>query len=79
MVAIVSKNILRSTSCAVDTEGELVVIKLGNVTLKLGYEDGLKLSQWIRVRSKQAKARAGDVSRHWSAIGILSDANQTRG
>lgn len=56
---------------AVSSEGELVVIQIGNSTLKMHYEDALKISQFIRVRAKEAKRRAGDVSRHWSAVGIM--------
>lgn len=53
------------------TEGEIVAIQIGNSTLRLHYEAALKVSQWIRVRAKQAKRHAGDVSRHWSAVAVL--------
>ena len=56
---------------AVQAEGELVAIQIGNTTLRMGYEDALKFSQWIRVRAKQAKRFAGDTSRHWSTIAVL--------
>lgn len=79
MVAIVNKALLKREHLAVSAEGDLVVMQLGNVTLKLGYEDALQLSQWIRVRAKEAKRTAGDTSRHWSLIGQLHDANVTRG
>lgn len=55
----------------VTTDGELVAIQIGSDVLKLHYEDALKLSQWIRLRAKQAKSKCGDVSRHWSAIAFL--------
>jgi hypothetical protein len=35
------------------------------------YETALKVSQLLRVHAKKAKRRAGDVSRHWSVIGML--------
>ena len=38
---------------------------------KMPYETALQLSQWLRVRGKEAKRRAGDMSRHLSAVGIL--------
>lgn len=79
MVAIVSKNLLQRQRIAVASEGDLVVMTLGNVEVKLPYETALLLSQWLRVRAKEAKRRAGDNSRHWSAIGTLHDANVTRG
>jgi hypothetical protein len=79
VVAIVSKNLLKRERVSVDSEGEIVVMKLGNTTVKMHYESALQFSQWVRIRAKEAKRRAGDVSRHWSAIGILQDANRTRG
>ena len=79
MVAIVTKDVLKRERIAVESEGDLVVIHLGNVTVKVPYETGLLLSQWIRLRAKEAKRRAGDRSRHWSVIGTLHDANVTRG
>ena len=71
--------LLKRERIEVRSEGELVVLSLGNVELKLPYETALLLSQWIRVRAKEAKRRAGDVSRHWSVIGTLTDVNVTRG
>lgn len=74
MVAIVNKNLLKRERIAVASEGDLIVVTLGNVEVKLPYETALLLSQWIRIRAKEAKRRAGDVSRHWSVIGTLHDA-----
>jgi len=70
-------NLLRRERIAVDVEGDLVTMRLGNVEVKLPYETALTLSQWLRVRGKQAKRTAGDTSRHWSVVGVLTDA--TRG
>ena len=70
-------NLLRRERIAVDVEGDLVTMRLGNVEVKLPYETALTLSQWLRVRGKQAKRAAGDTSRHWSVVGVLTDA--TRG
>jgi hypothetical protein len=67
--------ILRRERIAVSSSGELVVMKLGNVEIRLPYETALLLSQWLRVRAKEAKRRAGDSSRHWSVVGTLHDAN----
>lgn len=63
--------LLRPEQVEVGVEGELVTITVGNSTLKLHYESALKLSQWVRVRAKQAKRECGDVSRHWSAVAVL--------
>jgi len=71
MVAIVSKNLLKQERIAVESEGDLVVVHLGNVTVKLPYETALTLSQWIRMRAKEAKRAAGDTKRHWSVLGVL--------
>jgi len=79
MVAIVMNDLLKRERIAVASEGDLVVVNFGNTEIKMGYETALQVSQWIRMRAKEAKKRAGDGSRHWSAIGILEDANRTRG
>ena len=79
MVAVVNNNLMRRERIAVASEGENVVMQLGNVEVKLPYETALLLSQWLRMRAKEAKRRAGDMSRHWSVIGTMHDANVTRG
>lgn len=55
----------------VAAEGEQVALTIGNSTLRMNYEAALQLSQWLRVRGKEAKRNAGDVSRHWSALAVL--------
>ena len=70
---IVRPSMLTPQQIAVSSEGEMVAVQIGNSTLRLHYEDALKVSQWIRVRAKDAKRRAGDLSRHWSSIGVLED------
>lgn len=60
---------------AVEAQGEHVLMHVGNSTLTMHYEDALKISQWIRVRAKEAKRLAGDMSRHWSVIAVLEDLN----
>ena len=67
----VPPSILRRDNISVTSDGELVAIHIGNATLRLHYEDALTISQWIRVRAKESKRRAGDNSRHWSAIAVL--------
>lgn len=56
---------------SVEIRGELVRLSIGNADIDMPYETALQLSQWLRVRGKQAKRLAGDQSRHWSAIAIL--------
>lgn len=68
--------LLTRQQVTVTSEGENVLVQIGNSTLTLHYESALQISQWIRVRAKEAKRRAGDVSRHWSAIAVLEDAGR---
>ena len=67
-------SLLTKERITVASEGDVVHIDLGNVRVSLQYETALLLSQWVRVRAKEAKRRAGDVSRHWSVLGTLHDA-----
>lgn len=67
----VNSALLSRQQISVSTEGELVTLTVCNATLKMPYETALQLSQWLRVRGKEAKRQAGDMSRHWSAIAIL--------
>jgi hypothetical protein len=46
---------------------------IGNSTLRMHYEEALRFSQKLRLHAKRAKRRCGDVSRHWSALGILDE------
>jgi hypothetical protein len=68
---IIKQSLLTPQHLSVSTEGEIVVISIGNSDLRMHYGDALKVSQWIRVRAKEAKHRCGDVSRHWSALASL--------
>lgn len=67
-------DLLKPQRISVKTEGELVVLQIGNAEMKMGYETAIQLSTWLRVRGKEAKRVAGDTSRHWTVIGRLSDA-----
>jgi len=64
-------HLLQKQRIVVATEGELVVLKIGNAEMKMPYETAIQLSTWLRVRGKEAKRAAGDVSRHWTVIGQL--------
>jgi hypothetical protein len=66
-------DLLKKQRIEVSTEGELVVLQIGNATMKMDYETALQLSTWMRVRGKEAKRVAGDDNRHWSVIGKLSN------
>jgi len=64
--------LLTKQNVQVYTDGITVVLKVGRSELKMGYEDAIKISTWMRVQGKAAKARAGDHSRHWSVVGNLT-------
>lgn len=64
-------DILQRQRIEVVAEGPLVVLKIGNATMKMEHETALQLSTWLRVCGKEAKRLAGDQSRHWSVIGKL--------
>jgi hypothetical protein len=68
---VVNSPLLSRQRIAVGTEGELVTLTIGNATIKMPYETAIQLSQWLRVRGKEAKRQAGDMSRHWSVIAVL--------
>lgn len=65
-------NLLTKQRIAVATDGgEQVILRIGDAEIRMGYEAAIQLSQWLRVRGKEAKRKAGDMSRHWSAIAML--------
>lgn len=68
---IIKPAVAKMTKLAVASEGENVVLTIGNSQIRFHYETALKLSQWLRIRAKEAKRKAGDNSRHWSAIGNI--------
>ncbi len=66
--------LLKPSRVSVKAEGELVVLEINGTAMKMGYENALTLSQWLRTQGKLAKRNAGDLSRHWHAIAILGGA-----
>jgi len=68
---VVNSTLLSRQRMSVEIEGELIKLIIGNATIRMPYETALQLSQFLRVRGKQAKKMAGDNSRHWSAVGYL--------
>jgi ribosomal protein L6P/L9E len=69
----VKPSVYTPETVSVSSEGEIVVMKFGNTEVKMHYANALQFSQWVRLRAKEAKRRAGDTSRHWSAVGVLED------
>jgi hypothetical protein len=74
-----AKRLMQKERISVESDGPNVVMNFGNVEVVLPYETALLVSQWIRMRAKEAKRFAGDEGRHWSVLGVLSDKEQTRG
>ena len=72
-MVIVKPPVLDPTKVRFFDEGELCGFEIGNSKLMMSYEDGLRFAQMLRVHAKKAKHRAGDRSRHWSAVGTLED------
>jgi hypothetical protein len=69
--AQVGSPLLAKQRMSVEIEGELVALTIGNAVIRMPYETALQLSQWLRVRGKEAKRLAGDQSRHWSAVAVV--------
>ncbi len=69
--AIIRPSMTTPMHVSVSSEGENVLFTVGNSMLTMHYTDALKISQWLRLRAKESKNRAGDQSRHWSAIASL--------
>ncbi len=67
----VNSPLLSRQRISVEARGDLVRLSVGNADIDMPYETAIQLSQWLRVRGKEAKRRAGDMSRHWSAVAIL--------
>jgi hypothetical protein len=75
MFGIISRpSLLKPSRVKVEHEGELVVLEINGTRIKMGYENAITLSQWLRVHGKAAKRFAGDGSRHWHAVAVLSGA-----
>lgn len=70
-VVCVKRPVMNLEHLEIGADGDLVSLTVGNSTMKFHYEDALKISQWLRMRAKQAKRSVGDESRHWSALAVL--------
>ena len=51
----------------VTIEGRLICIQIKNKIIRLHFENALTISQWLRVRAKEAQRCVGDL-RHWSKV-----------
>jgi hypothetical protein len=64
---VVVNNLLTREHIDVRQEGISVVVRLRDSKATIPYEPAITIGQWLRVRAKQSKNRAGDT-RHWSEI-----------
>jgi len=58
---------LAAKALRVTQEGALVALTINRTTARMPYQAALQLSQWLRVRGKEARNAAGE-SAHWSQI-----------
>ncbi len=82
-VRTVDAGLLKREQINVWRDGDTVAVAFGADEMKLPYKAATTIAQWLRLRAKESKRRAGDVNRHWSVIGVSHDshvgANVTRG
>jgi hypothetical protein len=57
--------LLLAKAIRLGTEGALVTLTVKGRTAKLDWASARELSQWIRIRGKEAKRNAGEAG-HWS-------------
>lgn len=74
-VRAVHADLIRKNQISVRREGDLVAVAFGADEMKMPYKAATVISQWVRLRAKESKRRAGDVARPWSAIGLAHEAN----
>lgn len=76
---IVGRDLLKLSKITVEQRGPEVVLRFGSDEVALSYVAATQIAQWIRLRGKESKRRAGDVARHWSNLVLASDPEVTRG
>lgn len=72
-VRTVLPDALKAEQIRTDVERDLVVVAFGADEMRLPHKAALTIAQWIRMRAKESKRRAGDLGRHWSVIGTQHD------
>ena len=66
-MSAVNSPLLSRQRMSVEARGEMVRLTIGNAHVDMPYETAIQLSQWLRVRGKQARNTAGERA-HWSQI-----------
>jgi hypothetical protein len=69
----VNADLLKLHQVSVRRDGQTVCVKIGADEATLPYAAALTIAQWLRMRAKESKRRAGDLERHWSVLGALHD------
>jgi hypothetical protein len=70
-----NRDLLKLAHIAVRQDGDAVAVKFGADEMKLPHKAAVTIAQWVRMRAKESKRRAGDVSRDWREIGQTHDYN----
>lgn len=66
-------------SIRVGLDGSGVRIYLGtNFSVTFDHTVALRLSEWLRIRGREAKRFAGDQSKAWRTLGLLTTAEQNQ-
>ncbi len=70
----VHADIIKRNHIRVSRERDTVVVAFGADAITLPYKAATTIAQWVRLRAKESKARAGNVE-HWSKITLAHEAN----
>lgn len=70
----VHADIIRRNQINVRREADMVAVAFGHDEMKLPYKAATAVAQWVRLRAKESKRRAGDIA-HWSRITLAHEAN----
>lgn len=73
-VRAVHADIIRKHEISVLRDADMVAVVFGGDEMKMPYKAATVIAQWLRLRAKESKRRAGDVARPWSAIGLAHEA-----
>lgn len=68
-----NSGVLNRHNFKVDQEGDQVILRAGDVNIRMGYMIGIKLAFRLMFKSKKAKRWAGDTSKISEHIAELTD------
>ncbi len=70
----VHADLIKRNQISVRRDGDMVAVAFGGDEMKMPYKHATTLAQWVRLRAKESKRRAGDIA-HWSKITLAHEAN----